>query len=508
MFGIVRAPSYTVKIAISTSFTRWKSSIASAPTTVNHKHDNVPATLKQTMLSTSSLFKDKAYINGRWTTSKSGESFEVFNPSNGTVVTSVPRMNSEDTKVSIDTAYEAFQSWKSTTAKGKPLNDSRAEIEYSASFCEWFAEEARRIQGSIVSSPDKNKKIFTLKQPAGVCGMITPWNFPNVMITRKACAALAAGCTVVIKPSEETPLSALAMCEIFERAGFPPGVVNVITSDRTHASEVGKILCESPLVSHISFTGSSHVGKILLAQSSSTVKKCSMELGGNAPFIVFNSANINAVVNGAMASKFRNTGQTCLCANRFLIQEEIYDLFIDKMTETMKEVLITDDGFAPGATQGPLINQKAVEKIEELVQDAVNKGAKLVLGGKKGPQGGNFYESTLIKDITTDMRVFNEEIFGPVVAVKKFTTEEEAIKLAHQTRAGLASYVYTQDPVQQWRVAEELEYGIVGINEGLFNAAEAPFGGYKESGLGREGGVGYGIDEYLEVKYLAMGGMR
>lgn len=486
-------------------------------------------------MSAAAFVKDKAYVNGKWVSAKSGATYEVTNPANGSVVGTVPDMKAVDTEAAVQGAYKAFQTWKKTTAKersellkkvyrmildnkeplaklitlenGKPLAEAAGEIGYGASFCEWFAEEGRRVQGNIVSSPFPTKRIFTLKQPIGVCGMITPWNFPNAMITRKACAALAAGCTVVVKPAEDTPLSALALCELFEKAGFPPGVFNVVTCDRGNAPEVGKVLCESPLVSLISFTGSSGVGKILLQQSASTVKKCSMELGGNAPFIVFDSADVDTAVTGAMASKFRCTGQTCVCANRFLVQEGIYDAFVKKLGEAMDSQLKVGDGMAQGTTQGPLINSRAVDKVDSFVQDAVKQGAKVVRGGQKSSAGQTFYEPTLLQDVTPDMLCAREEIFGPVAGVQKFKTEEEAIVLANGTSAGLAGYLYTTNTAQQWRVAEALEYGIVGVNEGLFSTPEAPFGGYKESGLGREGGIGFGIEEYLEVKYVCLGGM-
>ncbi|XP_060583953.1 succinate-semialdehyde dehydrogenase, mitochondrial-like [Ruditapes philippinarum] len=468
--------------------------------------------------SMSSLVKDKAYVDGQWISAKNGATYEVTNPASGEVVGKVPDMNASDAEAAVQVAYKAFQSWKKTTAKargealkkayrmmldnkdelaklitlenGKPLSDAAGEVGYGASFCEWFAEEGRRVQGNIVCSPFPTKRIMTLKQPIGVCGMITPWNFPNAMITRKACALYA-----------DNDLA------LFEKAGIPKGVFNVITCDRGNAPAVGKVLCESPLVSLISFTGSSGVGKILLQQSANTVKKCSMELGGNAPFIVFDSANVENAVAGAMASKFRCSGQTCVSANRFLVQEGVYDAFVKKLGETMDKQLKVGAGLATGTTQGPLINSRAVDKVETFVQDAVKQGAKVVCGGERSSLGQTFYEPTLLQDVTPDMLCAREEIFGPVAGVQKFKTEEEALILANGTSAGLAGYVYTNDPAQQWRIAEALEYGIVGVNEGLFSTPEAPFGGYKESGLGREGGIGFGIEEYLEVKYVCMGGM-
>jgi len=484
-------------------------------------------------MASTSLIKDKAFINNEWVAAKSGKTFDVVNPSTNEIVGSVPDMNEGDTQVAVTSAYRAFQSWKKTTAKtrsealkrlyalmnenrdelakiitlemGKPLAEARGEVAYGAGFCEWFAEEGRRVQGSIVASPFPNKRIMVMKQPIGVCGMITPWNFPNAMVTRKACAAIAAGCTVVLKPSEDTPLSALAMAELFEKAGFPPGVFNVVTCDRTNTAEVGKVLCESKLVSLISFTGSTTVGKILMRQSAETVKKCAMELGGNAPFIVFDSADVDRAVEGAMACKFRCTGQTCVCANRFLVQEGVYDQFCAKLAAAMDQQLKIGDGMAAGTTQGPLINNRAVDKVEMFVKDAVNQGVEVVRGGKRSAQGTNFYEPTLLKGVSRDMLCVKEEIFGPVAGVMKFKTEEEALTIANGTSSGLAGYVYTGNVGQMFRIAEELEYGIVGVNEGVFSTPEAPFGGYKESGLGREGGIGFGIEEYLEVKYVCMG---
>ncbi|XP_052779979.1 succinate-semialdehyde dehydrogenase, mitochondrial-like [Mya arenaria] len=483
----------------------------------------------------SSLIKDKAFVNGEWISAKSGATYNVTNPATGEVVGSVPDMGVADTEDAIQKAYKAYQTFKKTTAKerseklkkayklmmenkeelariitlenGKPLAEANGEIMYGAGFCEWFAEEGRRVQGHVVASPFPTKKIFTLKQPIGVCAMITPWNFPNAMITRKACAAIAAGCTVVLKPAEDTPLSALAICEIFEQAGIPKGVFNVVTCDRGNAPSVGKLLCESPLVSLISFTGSSAVGKILMKQSADTVKKCSMELGGNAPFIVFDSADLDLAVKGAMSSKFRCTGQTCVCANRFLIQEGIYEKFVARLAEAMDKELKVGNGLTQGTTQGPLINKRAADKVATFVEDAKSKGANVVRGGQRSDVGESFYEPTLLSNVTSGMLVSKEEIFGPVAGVAKFKSEEEAIALANGTSAGLAGYLYTGDCAQQWRVAEALEYGIVGVNEGLFSTPEAPFGGFKESGLGREGGIGFGIEEYLEVKYMCLGGM-
>lgn len=476
---------------------------------------------------------EKAYVNGQWIDSSSGRTFDVLNPANGKKIGVVPDMDSTDTERAIQCAQTAFESWKETTVKersiilkkwtalcnenkdelarlltlenGKPLTEAAGEVMYGTGFIEWFAEEARRVYGDIIPTPVKSRRLLVLKQPIGVAGMITPWNFPNAMITRKACAAIAAGCTVVLKPAEDTPYSALALCELAEKAGLPPGVLNIVTCSRDNAAAVGRTLCENPIVKKISFTGSTAVGKMLLEQSASTVKKVSMELGGNAPFIIFDSADVDQAVAGTMACKFRCSGQTCVCANRILVQEGVYLQYIEKLAAAMANELKVGDGLESGVTQGPLINQRAVDKVDALVQDAVKQGAGVVLGGEK--KGGNFYAPTLLKDVTLDMRCSREEIFGPVAAVHKFKTEEEAVKIANATSYGLAGYFYSQNISQVWRVAEKLEYGLVGVNEGVFSVPEAPFGGWKESGLGREGSK-YGMEEYLEVKYVCMGGIQ
>lgn len=480
----------------------------------------------------SSFVFDKAFINGEWVAASSGKTFEVVNPANGKVIGSVPDMDAADTEKAVQVAYKAFQSWKETTAKeraallrrwgelvhenkeelaklltsemGKPLAESVGELNYGAGFLELFAEEAKRVEGDIIQTPIKTRRLLVLKQPIGVSGMITPWNFPNAMITRKAGAAIAAGCTVVLKPAEDTPYSALALCDLAKQAGIPAGVLNVVTSSRDNASQVGKVLCKSPLVTKLSFTGSTFVGKLLLEQCASTVKKVSLELGGNAPFIVFPSADVDAAVQGAMGAKFRCSGQTCVCANRIYIHESIYDEFVQKFGATVEKELKMGDGAAPGTTQGPLINKKAVEKIEAQVQDAVSKGAKVVCGGKS--KGGNFFEPTILTGVTDDMRCAKEENFGPIAGVIKFKTEDEVVALANATSSGLAGYFYSRDLGQIWRVAERLETGLVGVNEGVISVPDAPFGGWKESGLGREGGR-YGLDEYLEIKYVCMGGL-
>ncbi|XP_071123258.1 succinate-semialdehyde dehydrogenase, mitochondrial-like isoform X1 [Mytilus edulis] len=496
------------------------------------KKNSIPWYIKMAAPTSVRFLHEKAYVNGKWTEAASGKTFDVINPSNGKKIGVVPDMDATDTQNAIQYAQTAFESWKETSAKersvilrkwselcmqnkdelaklltlenGKPLAEATGEVMYGTSFMEWFAEEARRVYGDIIPSPAKSKKILVFKQPIGVAGMITPWNFPNAMITRKACAAIAAGCTVVLKPAEDTPYSALALCELAEKAGLPPGVLNIVTCSRSNAAEVGKMLCENPMVKKISFTGSTVVGKILLQQSASTVKKVSMELGGNAPFIVFDSADLDQAVNGTMVSKFRCSGQTCVCANRILVQEGIYPKYIQKLAEVMSRDLKMGDGFESGTTQGPLINSNAVEKVDGHVQDAIQKGAKLVLGGQK--KGGNFYAPTLLQDVTLDMKCAKEEIFGPIAAVHKFKTEEEVIKIANTTTAGLAGYFFSQNISQVWRMAEKLEYGLIGVNEGLFSMTEAPFGGWKESGLGSEGSK-YGLNEYLEIKYVCLGGM-
>lgn len=392
-----------------------------------------------------------------------------------------------------------------TRENGKPLKESLAEIDSTAKAYEWFGEEAKRTYGDIIPSPAANKRFMVVKQPVGVCGFITPWNFPAFLLARKAGAALAAGCTVVAKPAEDTPYSALALCKMAEIAGLPAGVINVVTSSRTNAAEVGKAMCEHPHVHKISFTGSTIVGKILLAQSASSVKKMSLELGGNSPFIVFESANVAKAVAGLMSAKFRNNGQVCICANRVFVQEGIHNAFVVEMARAMREQLRVGNGLHADSTQGPLINQKSVEKVTRLVDDSVSKGAKLVAGGSKcAPSEGNFFEPTLLVDVKSNMDIFREEIFGPVTSVIKFKTEEEVIAMANASQAGLAGYFYTSDISQAWRVAEKLEVGMVGVNESMISTVESPFGGVKQSGFGVEGSH-YGIDEYLNKKAICMG---
>ncbi|XP_041843679.1 succinate-semialdehyde dehydrogenase, mitochondrial [Melanotaenia boesemani] len=477
------------------------------------------------------LLRTQGYVNGRWVSAASV--FPVLDPATGQEIAQVSDFGPTEAKQAVDAAYEAFQSWKQVTAKersvllrkwfdlltlhkddlaklitfecGKPIRESLGEVAYSASFLEWFSEEARRVYGDIVPSPAKDRKILLLKQPVGVASIITPWNFPSAMITRKVGAALAAGCTVVVKPAEDTPLSALALAELAEQAGIPAGVFNVVPCSREKTPSVGQVLCTDPLVAKISFTGSTATGKVLLKMAADTVKKASMELGGHAPFIVFDSADVDKAVGGAMASKFRNSGQTCVCSNRFLVQSGIYKHFVDALGRAMDAELRVGHGSEPDTTQGPLINTRAAEKVVQQISDAVSCGAKVLKGGKR--LGGSFMEPTLLADVTTEMLCTKEETFGPLVPVIRFHTEEEALAVANASNVGLAGYFYSQDVAQIWRVAEALEVGMVGVNEGLLSTAEATFGGVKQSGLGREGSK-YGMDEYLEVKYVCFGGLK
>ncbi len=478
------------------------------------------------ILKDKSLLKDKCYINGQWVAGAS--TIAVTNPVDERVIGSVPKLGTKETKAAIEGAEKAQKLWAKKTAKeragimrkwfnlmmenqedlaqimtaeqGKPLGESRGEISYGASFVEFFAEEGKRIYGETIPSPWANNRAIVIKQPIGVVAAITPWNFPNAMITRKAGAALAAGCAFVCKPAAETPLSALALAELAERAGIPAGVFSVITGK---ASEIGAEMTSNPIVRALTFTGSTEIGRMLMAQCAPTIKRMGLELGGNAPFIVFDDADLDAAVAGAMASKYRNNGQTCVCANRILVQEGVYDKFADKLAAAVKKLSV-GNGVGDGITTGPLINPAAVKKVEEHVADAVAKGGKILLGGKS--MGGNFYEPTIITGVTADMAVAREETFGPVAPLFKFKTEEQAIEMANATEFGLACYFYTRDIGRVWRVGEALEYGMVGINEGLVAAAEVPFGGVKQSGIGREGSL-HGMEEYLEIKYMLMGGL-
>ena len=478
------------------------------------------------ILKDKSLLKDKCYIDGKWLSAS--KSIDVTNPVNESVIGSVPSMGRAETKQAIEAAERAQKDWAKKTAKersavlrkwftlmmenqedlaqimtaeqGKPLAESRGEIGYGASFIEFFAEEARRIYGETIPSPFPNGRMVVIKQPVGVVAAITPWNFPNAMITRKAGPALAAGCAFVCKPASETPLSALALAELAHRAGIPAGVFSVITGS---AREIGAEMTGNPIVRALTFTGSTEIGRLLMAQCAPTIKKLGLELGGNAPFIVFDDADLDAAVAGAMISKYRNAGQTCVCANRILVQEGVYDTFAEKLAVAVKNLKV-GDGVEAGITTGPLINKAAVDKVQEHIADALSKGAKLVVGGKS--MGGNFFEPTLLRDVTTDMAVAREETFGPVAPLFKFKTEEEAIAMANNTEFGLACYFYTRDIGRVWRVGEALDYGMVGINEGIISTAEAPFGGMKQSGIGREGSH-HGVEEYLEMKYMLMGGL-
>lgn len=478
------------------------------------------------------LLRTDGFVGGRWL--PAAATFPVYDPASGAELGTVADYGVTETRNAVRSAYEAFCSWKGVSAKerssllrkwydlmmqnkdelakiitaesGKPLKEAQGEIVYSALFLEWFSEEARRIYGDIIYPPPKDRRALVLKQPLGVAAIITPWNFPSAMITRKVGAALAAGCTVVVKPAEDTPFSALALAELANQAGIPAGVYNVIPCSKTRAKEVGEALCTDPLISKISFTGSTATGKILLHHAANSVKRVSMELGGHAPFIVFDSANVDQAVAGAMASKFRNSGQTCVCSNRFLVQRGIHDSFVKKFAEAIKTNLHVGNGFEERTTQGPLINKSAVEKVEQHVSDAVSKGATIVTGGNRHQLGQNFFEPTLLSNVTQDMLCSQEETFGPLAPVIKFNTEEEAVAIANAADVGLAGYFYSQDPAQIWRVAEQLEVGMVGVNEGLISSVECPFGGVKQSGLGREGSK-YGIDEYLEIKYVCFGGL-
>ncbi len=486
--------------------------------------------MKQVVLNTKWL-KSQAFINGLWVHADGGKTMNVTNPFDNSLITNVPDMGQAETQRAIEAAHQAFQTWKKTTAgerarllkqlfsllmehqtdlahlltleQGKPLAEAKGEIGFGASYMEWFAEEARRNYGDTIPAHEADKRVLVVKQPVGVVGIITPWNFPNAMLARKMAAALAAGCTMVIKPAEATPLSALALVALAEQAGFPKGVINIVTTSTP--AVIGKELTSNTLVRKISFTGSTPVGKWLMQQSGQTLKKLSLELGGNAPFIVFEDADLDAAVAGAMISKYRNSGQTCVCANRIYVQSTVYQPFIEKMTHAVKALKV-GNGLENGTMVGPLIDQKAFEKVDRLVKDAISKGAKLLTGGKKHACGGTFYEPTLLTDATKEMAVTQEEIFGPVAPIYRFETENEVIQKANDTPFGLAAYFYGQNMSRIWRVAEALEYGMVGINTGLISTATAPFGGIKESGFGREGSK-YGMDDYLEMKYMCFGGV-
>ncbi len=476
------------------------------------------------------LFREACYVDGQWIQALSGKTINVDNPATGEIIGSVPKLGGTETRQAIEAANRSFPAWSKKTAKeraavlrrwfdlmmanqedlarlmtieqGKPLTESLGEVAYAAAFLEWFGEEAKRIYGDTIPQHQADKRIVVIKQPVGVVACITPWNFPLAMITRKAGPAIGAGCTVVLKPASQTPFSALALAELAERAGVPKGVFNVVTGS---AKEIGAELTSNPIVRKLSFTGSTEVGKVLMAQCAGTVKKLSLELGGNAPFIVFDDADLDAAVEGAIASKYRNTGQTCVCTNRVLVQNSVYDAFAAKLAAAAK-LLKPAPGLEPGATQGPLIDDAAVQKVESHIRDAQSKGAKVLVGGHRHSLGGRFFEPTVLADVTPQMAIAREETFGPVAPLFRFKTEAEAIALANDTEFGLAAYFYGRDIARVWRVAEALEYGIVGINSGLISTEVAPFGGVKESGLGREGSK-YGMEEFVEVKYMCFGGI-
>ena len=482
------------------------------------------------LLQDPSLLKTDALIGGDWLAGTNR--FEVSDPATGQRLVDVANLGAADAEAAILAAHKAWPAWRAKTAKeratvlmkwfhllhqhaddlarimtaeqGKPLAEAKGEVGYGASFLEWFAEEARRIYGETIPSTDNNKRFLVIKQPIGVCAAITPWNFPIAMITRKVAPALAAGCPVILKPAEATPLSALAVAELAQRAGMPAGVLNILTADAEQSIAIGKVLCASDVVRHLSFTGSTEVGRILAAQCAPTIKKLSLELGGNAPFIVFDDADLDSAVEGAMISKYRNAGQTCVCANRLYAQDGIYDAFVAKLAEKAKAIKV-GNGFETGVNQGPLIDAQAMAKVEVHVADALAKGAKLVAGGRR--IGERFYTPTVLAEVTPDMLCAREETFGPVAPVFRFKTEAEAIAAANNTEFGLASYFYSRDIGRIFRVGEALEYGMVGINTGLISTAEVPFGGVKQSGLGREG-AHHGIDDYVEIKYLCLGDIQ
>ena len=484
------------------------------------------------MLKNTKLLKAHGYINGEWVGDNTESRFEVTNAYTNEVISTLPEMGKKETNDAIEAANIAWPNWRSKTAKeraailkkwfdlimenqedlailmtaeqGKPIAEARGEVGYGASFIEWFAEEGKRTYGDVIPTPSNDRRIIVIKQPIGVVAAITPWNFPIAMITRKCAPALAAGCPVVIKPASETPLSALAIAELADQAGIPKGVLNVVVG--TKASEIGAALTDSPIVRKLSFTGSTAVGKILTRNCADTMKKVSMELGGNAPFIVFDDADLDSAVSGALISKFRNTGQTCVCSNRILVQEGIYDEFVTRLADAVK-TLNVGNGMEEGINQGPLISQKALDKVKDHISDAIDRGAVIVAGGKPHQSGGTMFEPTVISNVDSSMKVASEETFGPLAPIFKFSTEQEAIDMANDTEFGLASYFYTSNVNRIWRVSEALEYGMVGVNEGVISNEVAPFGGVKESGLGREGSH-YGIDDFLELKYICMGGLK
>jgi len=483
------------------------------------------------LLKDKTLLKHAALIGGQWVKAKSGAEFSVINPATGKEIAKVPNLSAEDVKEAIHASEKSFLEWRNITGKeraailrkwfnlitentedlalimtheqGKPLAEARAEIHYGSSFIEWFAEEAKRVTGAIPSTTWPDKRLMVLKQAIGVCVAITPWNFPSAMITRKISPALAAGCPIIVKPAEQTPLSALALGELAVRAGVPAGVINILTADSTNSIEIGKVLCDSPVVRHLSFTGSNEVGRILMSQCAPTVKKVALELGGHAPFIVFEDADIDAAVTGAMFAKYRNAGQACVAANRFYVHKKVHDQFVEKFALATKAIKV-GSGLEQGVTQGPLIDDQALAKVQKHIADAISKGAKVVTGGKVANQGGTFFEPTVLANANNSMLVAYEETFGPVAPVIPFESDEEVVKLANHSQFGLASYFYSRDIGRIWKVSEALEFGMVGVNTGLFSNEVGPFGGIKQSGLGREGSS-WGIDEYLEMKYVCVG---
>jgi len=479
------------------------------------------------------LYKTRSYINGAWVQANDGGTFAVDNPANGRVIAQVSNLGADEAQAAIDAADQAYKAWRARTGKdragilrkwfdliiantedlaqlmtleqGKPIAESRGEIAYGASFVEWFAEQAKRVSGDIMASPNPANRMLVMREPIGVCAAITPWNFPSAMITRKVAPALAAGCTVVLKPAEQTPLSALALAELAERAGIPAGVLNIVTADSDRSIAIGKALCASPIVKKVTFTGSTAVGRILMQQSAPTIKKLSLELGGHAPFIVFDDTDLDAAVDGAMMAKYRNAGQTCVCTNRIYVHETVYGSFIEKFAAKVS-ALTVGDGFGDKVAQGPLIDDAAIAKVKEHVKDALDKGAQVKAGGQAHALGGRFFQPTVLSDISEDMLCMKEETFGPLAPVVKFSDESHVIELANNTEYGLASYFYSRDVGRIFRVAEALEYGMVGVNTGLISNEVAPFGGVKQSGLGREGSV-YGMDDFMEMKYVCLGGM-
>ena len=482
------------------------------------------------LLKDPNLFKEAGFINGQWVKSSQDHTFAVNNPATNEIIAQVANLDATEAEKAIAAANEAFPKWKGITGKeraglmrkwfdlilqnkddlailmtleqGKPLTESAGEVVYGASFIEWYAEEAKRVSGTIPTTIWGDKRFMVLKQPVGVCVAITPWNFPNAMITRKIAPAMAAGCTIVIKPAEQTPLSALALAELAIRAGIPEGVMNIITADADQSIAIGKTLCASPVVRHLSFTGSTEVGRILMSQCAPTVKKLGLELGGHAPFIVFEDADIDAAVAGAIASKYRNSGQTCVCANRIYVHKKVHDAFVEKFSKAVQAIKV-GNGMDTGVSQGPLIDHAALEKVERHIADALSKGAKLVTGGKPSPLGGTFYEPTILANVTSNMLITYEETFGPVAPIIPFESDDEVVALANNSQYGLASYFYSRDIGRIWKVAEALEYGMVGVNSGILANEVVPFGGVKQSGLGREGSV-FGMDEYLELKYVCI----